>query len=191
MKRFFTIVTVAVLLSSAAFSNLASAAWGTGGWGVPVGPPVGQSSQPSNHPASAPINTPFNPNGNLGAVPGSYKDPVAMAGKSKAWQAAQIAKAKANFDKKQYSPRLAPQNLNSPMSVSPNQRPSMNMNTNADAAARYNMGRYGSKYGPYTPPSQRPNPNAGTYGGMNSQSNSNGWGGYGGQPTSQYGMFAR
>lgn len=77
MKRFFKIVAAAAFFSTAAFSNSASAAWGSGNWGTPVGPPVGQSSRPSTHPASAPINTPFNPNANHGHVPGSFQDKAA------------------------------------------------------------------------------------------------------------------
>lgn len=113
MKRFFTIVASTLLLTSA-FTASSFAGWGPNGQygnAVPGSKPVGQSSRPSTNPASAPITTPFNPNGNLGAVPGSYKDPAMQATHSKAWQAQQYAKAKANFDKKQYSPRLAPENM--------------------------------------------------------------------------------
>ncbi len=185
MKRFCAIIAAALLTS--AFATSAFAAWGTGGWGVPVGPPVGQSSTPSNNPASAPITTPFNPNGNLGAVPGSYKDPRVQATHSKAELARRYAAAKANFDKKQYSPRLAPQNLSGTMSHS-----NATGGQNTNAWQNYNLGRYGTKYGTYTPASQRPSSTPGTYGGMSTPANHSGGGGYGGSNSAGgYGMFSR
>jgi hypothetical protein len=174
MKRFLTLVAAAMLTT--AFATSADAAWGPNGmYGNPVGPPVGQSSTPSNHPASAPITTPFNPNADLGAVPGSYKDPAVQSSVSKAELARRYKQAQANFDKKQYSPRLAPQNFSGSMGQS-----NGNRGQNTSTWQDYNMGRYGTKYGTYTPANQRPSSTPGTYGGMNTPAN------YGG-----YGMFAR
>lgn len=109
MKRFFKIVAAALMTS--AFTSAAFAGWGPNGQfgnAIPGSKPVGQSSKPSTNPASAPIVNPPDPTKNLGAVPGSYKDPAMQATHSKAWQAAQYAKAKAAFDKKNNSPKLAP-----------------------------------------------------------------------------------
>ena len=115
MKRFFTLAAAALMTS--AFATSAFAGWGPNGMfgnADPNARPVGQSSRPSTNPASAPILNPPDPTKNLGAVPGGYKDPSLNL--NKAQQAARIAKAKANFDKKQYSPRLASDNLSNNMS---------------------------------------------------------------------------
>ena len=120
MKRYLCLVAAALLTS--AFATSAFAGWGPNGMygnADPNARPVGQSSTPSTNPASAPV-TPvdFNdPNLNLGAVPGSYKDPAVQARVSKAELAMRIAKAKAAvegkpFDKKNNSPRFAPANMN-------------------------------------------------------------------------------
>lgn len=124
MKRYFALVAAALLTS--AFATSAFAGWGPNGMygnADPNARPVGQSSTPSTNPASAPV-TPVdfnNPNLDLGAVPGSYKDPAVQAHLSKAELAYRIAKAKAAvegkpFDKKNNSPRFAPQNLSGNMS---------------------------------------------------------------------------
>jgi hypothetical protein len=107
MKRFFTFVAAAVMTSALATSTFAG--WGPNGMygnADPNARPVGQSSTPSTHRASAPILNPPDPTKNLGAVPGGYKDP--SLGLTKAEQAARISKARAAFDIKNNSPKLAP-----------------------------------------------------------------------------------
>ena len=120
MKRIFTLVAAAVLLSSAVATS-AFAGWGPNGMygnADPNARPVGQSSTPSTNPASAPVRpVDFNnPNLDLGAVPGSYQDPAVRARLTQQQLDFRKAKAKAAvegkpFDVKNNSPRLMPQNF--------------------------------------------------------------------------------
>jgi hypothetical protein len=122
MKRFFTLVAVAVLTTAFATSAFA-VGWGPNGMygkADPNAQPVGPSSTPSTHPASAPIINPPDPTKDLGFVPGSYNDPAVRARLTQAQLEARKAKAKAAVEGRRYDPKdgakFAPAKLGTSMS---------------------------------------------------------------------------